>query len=152
MAPPLSPDALAKLQVTTAQETEWKRLKTDWVNSKKAATKELNKHIVTMKFPGYNKDTAGLETQQQVLDQLVEAINVLNTCKKCLVANTGMGRPVQASNAPQPEPTPIPAAVAAESTAPDNKNYKSRPELKPNTLTVDFSPLELNRFIAQATN
>ena len=63
-----------------------------------------------------------------------------------------MGRPVQASIAPQQEPTPIPAAVAAESTAPDNKNYKSRPELKPDTLTVDPNPLELNRFIAQATN
>ena len=92
MAPPLSPDAdaLAKLVVTPAQETDWKKLKTDWVTSKKAATKELNKHIVTMKFPGYNKDTAGLETQSQVINQLDEAINVLNTHKECLDKRCGL--------------------------------------------------------------
>ena len=52
---------------------------------------------------------------------------------------------------PQPEPAPIPEAVA-QSTAPDNKNYKSRPELKPDTLTAKFNPLDLSKFIAQATN
>ena len=83
MAPPTSTDAeaLAKLQVTPAQEVEWKRLKIDWVNSKKAATKELNKHVITMKIPGYDKDTAGPETQQQMLEQLSQAIKVLNTCR-----------------------------------------------------------------------
>ena len=52
---------------------------------------------------------------------------------------------------PQPEPAPLPVVVA-QSTAPDNKNYKSRPELKPDTLTAKFNPLELAKFIAQATN
>ena len=37
-----------------------------------------------MKFPNYNKDTDGLETQSQVINQLDEAINVLNTRKECL--------------------------------------------------------------------
>ena len=86
MAPPLSPDAdaLSKLVVTAAQETDWKKVKTDWIISKRAATKELNKHMVTMKFPNYNKDTAGLETQSQVINQLDDAINVLNAHNECL--------------------------------------------------------------------
>ena len=37
-----------------------------------------------MNMPGYNSDTAGSEPQQQMLEQLNQAIKVLNTCKASL--------------------------------------------------------------------
>ena len=85
MAPPsIDADALSKVQVEPEQEEEWKKLKQGWVNSKKATTKEHNKHVITMNMPGYNRDTAGSETQRQMLRKLNQAIEVLNTCQASL--------------------------------------------------------------------
>ena len=79
-----SPDAeaLSKLVVTGEQEADWKQVRTDWTTSKRAATKELSKHMVTMKFPDYDKETAGIETRTQVINQLDAAIIVLNARKE----------------------------------------------------------------------
>ena len=80
-----SPDAdtLSKLVVIAAQEAEdWKQVRTDWTTSKRAATKELSKQMVTMKFHNYDTDTAGFEAQNQVISQLDNAIIVLNARKE----------------------------------------------------------------------
>ena len=77
-------EALSKLQVKPGQEEEWKKLKQGWVNGKKAATKEHNKHVIAMNMPGYHRDTTGSETQRQMRRKLNQAIEVLNTCQASL--------------------------------------------------------------------